>query len=78
MSWFKRKSNEVLTSKEFQEIEKKLIDIDSRISTLEFNYRLLSGKVKKTYPKLPSEEKEDDAEFKQFAKDFYRGVLLPE
>ncbi len=70
--WFRRKT--ALVSSEFKEIEKKLIEISSKLELLDLNYRLLSQKIKGKIGKLPSEEKEES----QTTKDFYRGVLLPE
>lgn len=75
MSWFfknKKEAEEFLTSKEFQELEKKNIEIAAKLELLELNYRLLSQKIKGKIGKLPSEEKEEET------KDFYKGVLLPE
>ena len=71
--WFKKKQlNEFLTSKEFQELEKKNIEISTKLELLELNYRILSQKIKTKLGKLPSEENQEEK------KDFYSGVLLPE
>jgi len=74
MGWFfkKKQLQEFLTSKEFQELEKKNIEISAKLELLELNYRLLSQKIKGKIGKLPSEEEKEEK------KDFYSGVLLPE
>lgn len=75
MGWLfnKKQAQEFLTSKEFKELEKKNIEISTKLELLEMNYRILSGKIKTKLGKLPSEEDKPDKE-----KDFYRGMLLPE
>ena len=74
VSWiFKKKQfEEFLTSKESKELEKKNIEIQSKLELLEINYRMLAQKIKGKLGKLPTEEKEQEK------KDFYSGVLLPE
>ena len=75
MSWFfkeKKDLQDFLTSKEFKELEKKNIEISTKLELLELNYRILSQKIKTKLGKLPSEENQEEK------KDFYSGVLLPE
>ena len=74
MSWIfkKREFEEFLTSKEFQQLEKKQIEISAKLELLEINYRLLAQKIKIRIGKLPSEEENQDK------KDFYSSVCLPE
>jgi len=67
--WFKKK---LLISDEYKSIEKKLVEISSKLELLELNYRLLAGRIKTKLGKLPSEDKK---EMSPEEKDFYRGVL---